>query len=252
MSHFASQYKESQKFFFQVAATADAAPVKTRRAKPHLRHVDASIHNIRPLPPAEVPHTVSTQFIDGDTQVQVHAQVQAQAEQTLIHQIATEFRPKLYRFVMKHVGHHDEANDIVQHTIAEAARVISTFRGESQLSTWLCGIALNYVRNYLNRSPNRRYDFVEIDENLDSMEAVSTDPSIRLEYKQTMAAVSKAIESLPEEMRSALVLVAIDECSYEEASKLLDVPLGTIRSRVCRARSQIRKLLAEQLIFPTF
>src|SRR5690606_863021 len=105
----------------------------------------------------------------------------------------------------------------------QAVQSYRSFRGESQLSTWLYGIALNLVRNYLSRAPERRY--VVLDEGaLAFEEDGGLNPEQALEQRQDMATLSEALEELPEHMRELLLLVGTDEISYEEAAALLSVP----------------------------
>ena len=72
-------------------------------------------------------------------------------------ELVTQHKERLYRVVLKHIGHSTEAEDLAQQAFVEAARTFETFRGESQLSTWLYGIAMNLVRNHLSRAPQRLY-----------------------------------------------------------------------------------------------
>lgn len=81
-------------------------------------------------------------------------------EQYLLRDLVREHSTRLQRFIIKHIGNTTEAEDLAQQAFVEAARSYRSFRGESQLSSWLYGIALNLVRNYLSRAPERRHDFV--------------------------------------------------------------------------------------------
>jgi RNA polymerase sigma-70 factor (ECF subfamily) len=78
----------------------------------------------------------------------------------LLRDLVREHSTRLQRFIVKHIGNTSEAEDLAQQAFVEAARSYGSFRGESQLSSWLYGIALNLVRNYLSRAPERRHDFV--------------------------------------------------------------------------------------------
>src|SRR5690606_11112019 len=149
---------------------------------------------------------------------------------------------RLHRFIIKHIGNTSKAEDLTQEAVAEAARSYQTFRGESQLSTWLYGIALNLVRNYLSRAPEYRYDFVS-DETLDSQAATASSPDELAEQAQSIRLLQSALEELPENMRDILLLVGLDGVSYEEAAVMLTVPIGTVRSRLSRARTALRERL---------
>ena len=160
-------------------------------------------------------------------------------QEVLFRDLIEQHQRRLYRFVIKYIDHPDDAADITQQAFVEAARTIASFRGDSKLSTWLFGIAMNMVRNYLSRAPHRVYKF-ETDEVLLSLAGGSPDPSDTLEQKQILELVEVAFSDLPEEMSEVLGLVTIEEISYQDAAEMLSIPLGTVRSRVSRARAVLR------------
>lgn len=164
------------------------------------------------------------------------------ARDKLFRKLVAEHQTRLYRFVLRHIGHPNDADDIAQQAFVEAARTIERFRGESELSTWLYGIALNLVKNYLSRSKERLFRHEGI-EALDEMAAADADPSDLLSRQQTMRRLVESMAELPQAMQEVLMLVAVDELSYEDAAAILAVPVGTVRSRLSRARA----LLKEQL-----
>ena len=151
---------------------------------------------------------------------------------------------RLYRFILKNIGHSSDAEDLTQQTFLEAARAYGSYRGESALSTWLYGIAMNLTRNYLSRSPHRKYSFVD-EAVLESLPSASQEVTRELINRQAMTALQNELTDLPEEMREVLLLVALEEVSYEEAAVMLSIPLGTVRSRVSRARSRLRQRFDE-------
>jgi RNA polymerase sigma-70 factor (ECF subfamily) len=157
----------------------------------------------------------------------------------LFRQLVAQHQGRLYRFVTKYVDHPDDAADIAQQAFAEASRTIATFRGESKLSTWLFGIAMNMVRNYLSRAPHRIYKF-ESEESLSSVASTAIEPSEHLNQREMLQLVFTALAELPEEMGEVLSMVAVDEISYQEVADRLGIPLGTVRSRVSRARAGLR------------
>jgi RNA polymerase sigma factor (sigma-70 family) len=165
----------------------------------------------------------------------------------LFKQLVLDHQQRLYRFVVKHIGWATDAEDLTQQAFVEAAQSYSSFRGASELSTWLYGIAMNLVRNYLSRAPHRRYHF-EDDETLAETSGDTPDPSDQLAHTQTVQALQRELDMLPKDMRDVLLLVALDELSYEEAAVMLSIPVGTVRSRVSRARSTLRKRLGSQRV----
>jgi len=164
------------------------------------------------------------------------------ADQRLFRELVQEHSSRLQRFIVKHIGNTSEAEDLAQQAFVEAARSYQSFRGDSQLSTWLYGIALNLVRNHLSRAPERRYDFVGED-GLNGMAAEQATPEEALARSQTLHLLQEALNELPESMRSILLLVGLDNLSYEEAAAMLVVPIGTVRSRLSRARTALREKL---------
>lgn len=150
-----------------------------------------------------------------------------------------EHRDRLYRFVLRHIGDSTEAEELAQQAFVEAARTYEQFRGESQLSTWLYGIAMNLVRNHLSRAPSRLYRF-EDETALDATPCLHANPEQQCHLNQLMGLLQVELDGLMPEMREVLLLVAMDDMSYEDAAALLSVPIGTVRSRVSRARSHLR------------
>ena len=166
----------------------------------------------------------------------------AEPDERLLRDLVYEHRNRLQRFIVKHIGNASEAEDLAQQAFMEAARSYQSFRGEAQLSTWLYGIALNLVRNHLSRAPERRYDFVG-DDGLAGLAANEATPEQAAEQKQAIGLLQQALSELPESMREILLMVGLDDMSYEEASVLCSVPVGTVRSRLSRARSALRDKL---------
>ena len=162
------------------------------------------------------------------------------ATDLVFNQLVADHQDRLYRFVLRRIGDATEAEDIAQQAFAEAARTYASFRGDSQLSTWLYGIAMNLVRNHLSRSPQRLYGFDD-DEALETVAADTPDPQQQLEQRQLVRLLERELADLMPEMREVLLLVAMDDMSYEDAAALLSVPIGTVRSRVSRARSHLRR-----------
>lgn len=149
---------------------------------------------------------------------------------------------RLYRFIIKNIGNPSDAQDLAQQAFLEAVRSYQSFRGQSELSTWLYGIAMNLVRNHLSRAPHRRYEFTD-ESALADVACETLAPEQEVEQSERMQHLQQALEDLPESMRSILLMVAVDEMSYESAAALLTVPVGTVRSRLSRARAALRTKL---------
>ena len=160
--------------------------------------------------------------------------------EAVFRQLMAEHRERLVRFVMRHIGHHPDAEDLAQQAFAEAARTYASFRGESQLSTWLYGIALNLVRHHHTRG-RQRHPLADGEEALANLACEQAPPDVRCDHGQLLRHLEADLQALMPEMREVLLLVAVDELSYEEAASTLALPVGTVRSRVSRARGHLRR-----------
>lgn len=167
------------------------------------------------------------------------------ADEALFKQLVRVHHQRLYRFIVKHIGWSTDAEDLTQQAFVEAAHSFTSFKGQSELSTWLYGIAMNLVRNYLSRSPHRRFTF-EGEEVLAETSCTRATPFDQLAQSETVRALEGALSELAPEMRDVLLLVGLEELSYEDAAVMLSIPIGTVRSRVSRARSALRKRLSAQ------
>lgn len=194
--------------------------------------------------------TLSPVSVDSQAQalsVPAHAPLpldpeQRQERDALFRTLVQAHGTRLQRFIIKNIGHAGDAEDLAQQAFLEAVRSYETFKGQSELSTWLYGIAMNLVRNHLSRAPHRRYTFSSDDE-LEDMAADTLSPAQAHEQTQHMQHLQSALAELPQAMREVLLMVGMDELSYEEAAALLTVPVGTVRSRLSRARSTLRTKL---------
>jgi RNA polymerase sigma-70 factor (ECF subfamily) len=153
-----------------------------------------------------------------------------------------QHRERLFRFVLRHIGDRSEAEELAQQAFLEGARSFAQFRGESQPSTWLYGIAMNLVRSHLARSPSRLYRFEDTTV-LDDTPCRQADPEQQCHLSQLVHLLQAELDGLMPEMREVLLLVTLDELSYEDAAAQLQVPIGTVRSRVSRARQHLRNRL---------
>ncbi|CAN7186520.1 RNA polymerase sigma factor [Acidovorax sp. Leaf78] len=192
------------------------------------------------------PHALADPSEAASTPLHEHEVVERDA---LFRTLVQAHGVRLHRFIIKNIGNSTDAEDLAQQAFLEAVRSYETFKGQSELSTWLYGIAMNLVRNHLSRAPHRRYEFTDESE-LSEMASDSLTPAQAVEQAQHMRYLEEAMAELPESMRDILLMVAVDELSYEDAAALLTVPVGTVRSRLSRARSALRaKLFARGVEF---
>ncbi|MDR6536944.1 RNA polymerase sigma factor [Variovorax soli] len=170
--------------------------------------------------------------------------VAAQDKEKVFRGLVKDYGAALHYFVLRRVGNPTDAEEVAQQALVEAAASFTAFRGEAEVSTWTFGIATNLIRNHLNRSPERRYVFESADI-LEEQEDPSGNPFDLLARRQAMHIVACKLGELPSGMAEALILVSVDGLSYEDTALQLGVPVGTVRSRISRARSAIRALLRE-------
>jgi len=160
--------------------------------------------------------------------------------------LVLKYQHKIVNLVMRYVRDPDLALDITQEAFIKAYRALPRFRGDSAFYTWLYRIAVNTAKNHL-ASVRRRPMDVELDlqdpEQFDlhaKLKETDTPEGVTMS-QELHATVEKAIEALPEDLRTAIVLRELDGMSYEEIAQTMDCPVGTVRSRIFRARDAIGK-----------
>ncbi len=162
-----------------------------------------------------------------------------------VSRLVREESERLRRFVLRHVGNGPDADDITQQAFVEMSCCYDKFRGDSKPSTWLFGIARNLIRNHLARTPERRYDFVG-ETALAEQTDLHANPADHVELLQMIRILDRSLAAMPPDLSEMLVLVCADELSYEEAAAQLNLPVGTVRSRLSRARTMIRTRMRQQ------
>ncbi len=160
--------------------------------------------------------------------------------------LVLKYQHRIVNLVMRYVRDPDQALDITQEAFLKAYRALGRFRGESAFYTWLYRIAVNTAKNYLAAQRRRPMD-VELD--LQDPEQFELHAKLKetdtpegvLMGRQLHETVARAIEALPDDLRTAIVLRELDGMSYEEIAQTMDCPVGTVRSRIFRARDAIGK-----------
>ncbi len=156
-----------------------------------------------------------------------------------------KYQRKLLRLVMRLVRDPAEAEDVTQEAFIKAYRALPNFRGESAFYTWLYRIGVNTAKNWLVAHGRRMPTMSEIagDETEGIEETVllrdDETPDRVLMSRQIGEAVNAAMAALPEDLRTAISLREIEGLSYEEIAQVMDCPIGTVRSRIFRAREAI-------------
>lgn len=155
------------------------------------------------------------------------------------HFVATQ-RPRLVRFVERRLGHRDDAEDLVQEALAEAAIALQGFRGASSLSTWIHGIALNLIRRHFSRSPSQRWDF-EGEEALAEQPFDGPGPERSHELLESLRRIDGEVARMSPAWREALLAVSVDELGFGAAALQLGVTSAAVRHRVESARAHLRQ-----------
>ena len=163
-------------------------------------------------------------------------------DQRAFDQLVSKYQRKLGRLLSRFIRDPAEVEDVAQEAFIKAYRALPSFRGESAFYTWLYRIGINTAKNYLVSQGCRVLTSTEFDsEEAESFEDASqlrdiNTPESLLLSKQIGQTVNTAMDALPEELRTAIVLREIEGLSYEEIAGIMDCPIGTVRSRTFRAR----------------
>ena len=171
--------------------------------------------------------------------------------------LVDKYQRKLGRLVSRMVRDQAEVEDITQETFIKAYRALPNFRGDSAFYTWLYRIGINTAKNYLvskSRRPTMPTGIeIEDAENFEDGDALRTmdTPESAMMTKQIAQTVNDAMEGLPEELRTAITLREIEGLSYEEIATIMNCPIGTVRSRIFRARETISLKLRPLLDTPS-
>jgi RNA polymerase sigma factor (sigma-70 family) len=156
---------------------------------------------------------------------------------------------RLHNFIRRRVANNADVDDLVQDTCLEAVRSIHSYKGNSRPETWLFGIALNLVRGHYKRAQTRNL-FVETEAEPDGQENTSEDPSDTLARHEEIARVLRIVAQLSEHTATVLMLVFDERLTYEEAARRLQIPIGTVRSRISRVRALLRSNAVSQVAPP--
>ena len=162
--------------------------------------------------------------------------------------LVRKYQQKIVKLISRYVRDQDEALDVAQETFIKAYRALANFRGDSAFYTWLYRIAINTAKNYLVSQSRRPPDT-----DIDAEDAVQFDgdsklretdlPEQLVHRDQVERVIYEAIDALPEDLRTAITLRELEGLSYEEIAQAMDCPIGTVRSRIFRAREAIEAKL---------
>lgn len=164
--------------------------------------------------------------------------------------LVIKYQRKLARLISQFIRDSGEVEDVTQEAFIKAYRALPSFRGDSAFYTWLYRIGINTAKNFLvsqgRRAPTNTQSFDSEDaENFDeggNLRELNT-PESELMGKQIAQTVNLTLDKLPEELRTAIILREIEGLSYEEIANVMNCPIGTVRSRIFRAREAISEEL---------
>jgi RNA polymerase sigma-70 factor (ECF subfamily) len=162
--------------------------------------------------------------------------------------LVVKYQHKVAKLVMRYVRDQAEALDVTQEAFLKAYRALPGFRGDSAFYTWLYRIAINTAKNYLVAAKRRPLDYDLDLQNPDQYElhgrlSDSDTPEGALLSEEIRETVNQAIEGLPADLRTAIMLRELEGMTYEEIAVAMECPVGTVRSRIFRAREAIDKRL---------
>jgi len=182
---------------------------------------------------------------DTDTDKQLVARVQ-KGDKRAFDLLVIKYQHKVAAIVSRYIYDREEVKDIVQEAFIKAYRAIGSFRGDSQFYTWLYRIAVNTAKNFLvSRSRRPPASDIEVADaeyftGAENLRDVASPENLAFR-DELQEVVDNAIQTLPEDLRTAVSLREMDGLSYEDIANVMDCPVGTVRSRIFRAREAIDK-----------
>ena len=217
-----------------------------RRPASKVASIDLTATEARPV--------IQGKVLMSDREVDQQLVVRAQAgDKRAFELLVIKYQRKVERLLSRIIRNQDEIPDVAQESFIKAYRALANFRGDSAFYTWLYRISVNTAKNYLvsqgRRAPTSTgYDAEEAEGFEDAVGLRdNATPDAQLMSKQIAEIVNTTIDKLPEELRTAITLREIDGMSYEEIAQIMDCPIGTVRSRIFRAREAVAEQLRPQL-----
>lgn len=193
---------------------------------------------------------------DDRSEAQFIARLVARDE-SAFNELVVTYERRVYGLVFRMLGRRDEAEDLAQEVFVQVFKAIDQFRGESKLSTWIYRIAVNLCKNrtkYNQRRHAGEQDDIDAMAERVPMSAAraatvgdQTRPDELVEGMQLEVIVKRAIGKLDTEFREALILADVEDMPYEEIAQITGVPVGTVKSRIHRARAQLKALVEKAL-----
>ena len=158
-------------------------------------------------------------------------------------QLVARYQDRLLNSLFRITGSREEAEDVAQESFVQAFAKLSSFKGKSQFYTWLYRIAFNTsISRKRRKRPTISADRVREDTGMEPTDTAAS-ACDQIEQQERVDAVHDALNELSDEYRQIIVLRELEECSYDTIAEILDMPVGTVRSRLHRARVQLKDIL---------
>lgn len=190
---------------------------------------------------------------DGEKDLLHRAQ---KGDLTAFEQLISGYQKKVFNIALKMLGNHEDASEAAQEALIKVFRSISGFKEESSISTWIYRIATNTCLDELRKRKNNRVVYLDEEIKLDDNEVtrqIEDDrptPDILAEQKEIRGIVQKAVSMLSEDYRTVIVLRDIQGFSYQEIASITRCPEGTVKSRINRARQELKRILERKKELP--
>ena len=170
--------------------------------------------------------------------------------------IVHRFKDRLHNFLYRYTHNHEDCEDLVQETFLRVYKSRQSYKRIAKLSTWIYTIALNLAKTmYKKKQRMKTFSIHEDESDPDDRAFDIEDSSIlqdeKLHLKNSMAELEKALAGLNDDFREAIVLRDIQQLSYEEISEITDTPMGTVKSRINRARAQLQEMIGNYVYSET-
>ncbi|WDE09431.1 RNA polymerase sigma factor [Thalassomonas haliotis] len=166
-----------------------------------------------------------------------------------LNELMTHYQTRIYSFIMaKGIKCHHDIEDLVQDTFIQIFKSITSFEFRSKFSSWVLGIALNIVRNHVNRSAKYKYNFVDVADTTLEDENVNNEPESALMSRQTLETVNAQVQSLPEHLSECLQLTCVQGISYSLAANKLALSVANLKTRLFRARKELKHKICEPFL----
>jgi len=217
--------------------------------------MDLSLNTYLDLPENGIKKQQSGKLVTMTEREKDHSLVQRvqRGDKVAFEMLFTKYQRRVSRLVSRFVRSDAEVEDIVQESFIKAYRALGSFRGDSAFYTWLYRIAVNTAKNYLVAASKRPISLTQFEKNDDDdfeedhfMSDTAT-PESELITKQIAETVNKTMNELPADLREAIMLREIEGMSYEDIADSMGCPIGTVRSRIFRAREAISQKIKPML-----